>query len=120
MRTTIWTKATSFSTSTDKSSDIKHGGKITDAYLDCFRHHIHQPHLFSVHVRSAAQTVGIVTKHIASSASHHPRPRIASSARFTTTVQMRVFMYFAGLIVGTVIGALSVLIAGFFIDHRDR
>ena len=33
---------------------------------------------------------------------------------------MRVFMYFAGLIVGTVIGALSVLIAGFFIDHRYR
>jgi hypothetical protein len=29
-------------------------------------------------------------------------------------------MYFAGLIVGTVIGVLSVLIAGFFIDHRDR
>ena len=29
-------------------------------------------------------------------------------------------MYFAGLIVGSVIGALSVLIAGFFIDHQDR
>jgi hypothetical protein len=29
-------------------------------------------------------------------------------------------MYLAGLIVGSVIGALSVLIAGFFIDHRDR
>jgi hypothetical protein len=29
-------------------------------------------------------------------------------------------MYFAGLIVGSVIGALSVLIAGFFVDHRDR
>ena len=33
---------------------------------------------------------------------------------------MSVFMYFAGLIVGRVIWALLVLIAGFFIDHRDR
>jgi hypothetical protein len=33
---------------------------------------------------------------------------------------MKIFMYLAGLIVGSVIGALSVLIAGFFIDHRDR
>lgn len=33
---------------------------------------------------------------------------------------MRVFMYLAGLIVGTLIGALSVLIAGFFIDNRDN
>jgi hypothetical protein len=33
---------------------------------------------------------------------------------------MKVFMYFAGLIVGSVIGALSVLVVGFFIDHRDR
>ena len=33
---------------------------------------------------------------------------------------MRIFMYVAGLISGTVIGALSVLIAGFFIDsNRD-
>jgi hypothetical protein len=33
---------------------------------------------------------------------------------------MKIFMYLAGLIVGSAIGALSVLIAGFFIDHRDR
>lgn len=32
---------------------------------------------------------------------------------------MRIFMYVAGMIVGTIIGALSVLIAGFFIDRRD-
>lgn len=33
---------------------------------------------------------------------------------------MRAFMYFAGLIVGTLVGALSVLIAGFFIDSNNR
>lgn len=33
---------------------------------------------------------------------------------------MRIFMYFAGLVAGSIIGALAVLIAGFFIDHKDR
>lgn len=31
---------------------------------------------------------------------------------------MRVFMYFAGMIVGSVIGAFSVLLAGFIIDSN--
>lgn len=33
---------------------------------------------------------------------------------------MRIFMYLAGLTVGTIIGALAMLIIGFFIDHKNQ
>ncbi len=33
---------------------------------------------------------------------------------------MRIFMYLAGLTVGTVIGALAMLIVGFFVDQKER
>lgn len=33
---------------------------------------------------------------------------------------MRILMYFAGMFVGTIVGAVSVLIAGFFIDSNNR
>jgi hypothetical protein len=32
---------------------------------------------------------------------------------------MRVLFYFAGLLVGTVVGAITVLIAGFIIDQEN-